>query len=450
MRRTATLLVTTIVILIIGGCTPRQWIGMMAGATTASTVEPEPTATPVPTATPTPTATPQPSPTPTPAPTATPTPPPLAARFTPRPDDRVRFLRTGIVHLQRVTSDPLRINLLLLDLTNPRVAIGVGIPEGRRFGLYRTSMLARESGALAAVNGDLFSVDIGTPQGLTMIDGDVLIAPKYRATFAWSRAHGPFIGYFTRSWTWQAKVRTSDGAYTSLTLLNVPCPPQQICMYNHYAQTVPGRSGAVNVLIDSDGRVRQITHGQPMRIGPGERALQGAGEGARWLLEHVTIGMPLYITTTTNPPLSRYTHAISGGPLILKDGRFVQDCLCALRDCSQTREPQLEQQCEDFSTDWKLKHYFDVRMPRTALALDRERRTLIVAVVDGYQPGYSRGVTQRELADLLLEFGADTAMELDGGGSSTMVIEGEVVNRPPDTTGERYVANALLFFWLDS
>jgi exopolysaccharide biosynthesis protein len=56
-------------------------------------------------------------------------------------------------------------------------------------------------------------------------------------------------------------------------------------------------------------------------------------------------------------------------------------------------------------------------------------------------------MTQREVADLMLEFGTDTAMELDGGGSSTMVVDDAPVNRPSDGSGERYVANALLFFW---
>jgi exopolysaccharide biosynthesis protein len=80
---------------------------------------------------------------------------------------------------------------------------------------------------------------------------------------------------------------------------------------------------------------------------------------------------------------------------------------------------------------------------------DRWKQTLIVAVVDGYQLGFSRGILQEEFADLFLEFGADTAMEFDGGGSATMVLQNEIMNHPSDDFGERYVANALLFFWDD-
>jgi len=64
--------------------------------------------------------------------------------------------------------------------------------------------------------------------------------------------------------------------------------------------------------------------------------------------------------------------------------------------------------------------------PRTAVALDRANRHLILIVVDGRQPGYSEGVTLTELAEIILHHGGYNAINLDGGGSSTMVIEGAV------------------------
>jgi exopolysaccharide biosynthesis protein len=51
-----------------------------------------------------------------------------------------------------------------------------------------------------------------------------------------------------------------------------------------------------------------------------------------------------------------------------------------------------------------------------------------------------------ELADLLLEFGVIEAINLDGGGSTTMVVENKVVNKPSDQAGERPVSDALLVF----
>ena len=75
--------------------------------------------------------------------------------------------------------------------------------------------------------------------------------------------------------------------------------------------------------------------------------------------------------------------------------------------------------------------------PRTAVGINRNGRYLYLIVVDGRQPFYSEGATFTELAELFIEQGAFMAMSLDGGGSSTMVIDGEdgtpkIMNSPID------------------
>jgi exopolysaccharide biosynthesis protein len=82
--------------------------------------------------------------------------------------------------------------------------------------------------------------------------------------------------------------------------------------------------------------------------------------------------------------------------------------------------------------------------PRTAAGVDADGR-LILMVVDGRQPE-SRGVSLEELATLMLEVGAVTAINLDGGGSSTLVVNGRLVNRPEGDTAEREVMSALATF----
>jgi len=89
--------------------------------------------------------------------------------------------------------------------------------------------------------------------------------------------------------------------------------------------------------------------------------------------------------------------------------------------------------------------------PRTALGVDFGPDRLVIVVVDGRQPFYSEGATLTQLADLLIEYGVYTAMNMDGGGSSTLVIENEngkaeVLNSPIDSHipgRERPVANHL-------
>jgi hypothetical protein len=60
--------------------------------------------------------------------------------------------------------------------------------------------------------------------------------------------------------------------------------------------------------------------------------------------------------------------------------------------------------------------------PRTAVALDESGDTMWLILVDGRQPGYSEGVTLPELADIAISLGAASALNLDGGGSTTLVV----------------------------
>jgi hypothetical protein len=77
--------------------------------------------------------------------------------------------------------------------------------------------------------------------------------------------------------------------------------------------------------------------------------------------------------------------------------------------------------------------YLEKRHPRTAIALDERGTTLLLFVVDGRQPRYSRGVSMPEFAALIIEHGGYNALNLDGGGSSTLVIEG--ANGQPQQLG---------------
>lgn len=93
--------------------------------------------------------------------------------------------------------------------------------------------------------------------------------------------------------------------------------------------------------------------------------------------------------------------------------------------------------------------------PRTAVGLDQYGTKMVIIVVDGRMPGYSEGVTERELADLMLEQNVFYAMNMDGGGSSTLVVRGadgqpEVLNTPVHNGvpgRERPVANHLGFYF---
>lgn len=84
------------------------------------------------------------------------------------------------------------------------------------------------------------------------------------------------------------------------------------------------------------------------------------------------------------------------------------------------------------------------RHPRTAVGYDPGGGRIWLVVVDGRQGEYSTGMSLPELATLFEALGAEEALNLDGGGSSVMVVRGRAVSRPSDQTGERPVVNALL------
>ncbi len=94
--------------------------------------------------------------------------------------------------------------------------------------------------------------------------------------------------------------------------------------------------------------------------------------------------------------------------------------------------------------------YIQKRHPRTAVGLSQDETTLYWVVVDGRQPNYSQGATIPELTQMLLDAGAYTAINLDGGGSSTIVMDDDgipnILNSPIQSrlpARERPIANHL-------
>ncbi len=117
--------------------------------------------------------------------------------------------------------------------------------------------------------------------------------------------------------------------------------------------------------------------------------------------------------------LAEIAEAVGGRPILVEDGELALDML------------------DPFPTA-------NDRAPRTAIGIGARGRTLIIAVVDGRQPS-SRGMTLYELSRLMIELGAERALNLDGGGCSEMVVPslGGVVNVPARGRWEVALAEAL-------
>ena len=83
--------------------------------------------------------------------------------------------------------------------------------------------------------------------------------------------------------------------------------------------------------------------------------------------------------------------------------------------------------------------------PRTAVGWSQDGKKIYLIVVDGRRTNYSTGTTTGQLGTILKALGAYTAVNLDGGGSSCMVVNGEVKNKSSDSS-ERAVGNGLIVF----
>ena len=99
----------------------------------------------------------------------------------------------------------------------------------------------------------------------------------------------------------------------------------------------------------------------------------------------------------------------------------------------------------DFGEERVQDSFVTTRHPRTAVGI-RQDGSWILLVVDGRQEQKSIGMTLHELATYLLSLGCVRALNLDGGGSSTLVVNGEIRNSPSDPTGPRPVSDAILLF----
>jgi hypothetical protein len=94
------------------------------------------------------------------------------------------------------------------------------------------------------------------------------------------------------------------------------------------------------------------------------------------------------------------------------------------------------------SVEGTVPRFSRARHPRSALGISRDSATLYLVAVDGRQET-SVGMTLEELADAMIAVGAYEAMNLDGGGSTALVVGDSIVNTPSDTSGERPVGNVV-------
>jgi Phosphodiester glycosidase/SPOR domain len=354
-----------------------------------------------------------------------------------------------VVHVLTVDPDLFRGTLA------PELATGI-VPDREQL----TSISARTN-SLAATNGGYFVIgpEDGTPgdlAGLSVLDGKpVSEAVDGRTDLVLPKGDGAGADVATLSDSYAAS--SSDGATREIDGLNrkpgliracggeggdVPTElpkhdftctdASELILFTPVFGTSTEPGEGTEAVLDASGKVVGLRDVRGGSIPARGSVLSGTGDGADWLRAHARPGTKVRVKSnfsTDGASLSGKTGIVNGGPRLLGGGA-----------------PDITAYAEGFvyPEDPEFYYRFGIRRnPRTMAGVTPGGDLLLVAV-DGRKPDYSVGASFREEAAIMDSLGAEEAVNLDGGGSTTMTLGTRLVTRPSDPTGERPIGDAVV------
>jgi hypothetical protein len=344
-----------------------------------------------------------------------------AAHFT--VDERTYPVAPGLDHTSFDRYDArgwIRVDALTARLATPGLKLDYASP-GKVSSPAPLSQALQRDKAVAGVNADFFDIgDTGAPLGIGV--------DRQRGA-----VHGPASGWNNSFTVDSRNMAAIARTYLQAQIIRRGKPSVAVTNLNSPTVAVDG-IGIFTSAWGSDGRARTVSSSVARRevrvvngrvranrrtlsTGPIARdatLLVGTGAGAR-RLSALKAGQRVTVEYGVDEAATRV--AVGGNVQLLRDGAVVAP-----------GDPAMH--------------------PRTAIGIDEDTEQVIIVTVDGRQ-SHSRGITLRETAVLLRRLGAEDALNLDGGGSSTMLARqsGEgigVVNAPSDG-GLRSVPNGLGF-----
>lgn len=341
---------------------------------------------------------------------------------------RAQLVANGLTHwFVYVKSGPWAIHALVVDRDKCNAAIAVKGAEGA-VGRKKTSVLLDElrlsSDVAGGVNADFFGFSPpGVPQNLLVSRGRVITGPSLQPVLAIDSLGAPHLGVFRVD----GNVTIARDHFAIRGWNHAAA--SGIALYDSgWGSSTDTLSNSVEVVLDGTGSARVSlidTTTAGVAIPRGGVVLIGRGSEARLALLSLHVGD----TVRTNVALRPFhpMEAVGGRPLLLRDSAIVAEV-----------------------DTLGGKGFATTRHPRSAVGVAREGRRLLLVVVDGRQQPYSDGITLRELATLMRALGARDAINLDGGGSTTLVYADpasagklRIANHPSDSLGERPVGDAL-------
>ena len=346
---------------------------------------------------------------------------------------RTQVVRPGVVHRFIYSSaGPWAIHVLDVDRSRCWAARAVKA-GGAAIGREKTSGIlaqaARRENVAGGINADFFLfAPPGLPMGAFITRGRVVAGPGDQVVLAFDSAGAPLITTLRTS----GQVSIGRGSY-AIASWNRATTSGLAFFDAAFGPATDTSSGTVELVVRRLGGGTYIvvaTDTAPAGTAiPLDGGVLVAGRSASSALHRTLLalhpGDTVHAVRALTPihPLE----AVGGRPQLLRDSVVVAAVDTAGQPGSATS-----------------------RHPRTAVGIASGGRRLVLVVVDGRQKPYSDGMTLRELATLMLALGARDAINLDGGGSSTLVYADpesrhrlRIANRPSDAEGERPVGNAL-------
>ena len=301
-----------------------------------------------------------------------------------------------------VEADPARYSV--------RPALARGIIPGRQ----TVSGIARDTNAAAAINASYFASD-GVILGVTKIDGTIVGTTYYDRSAFGVMPDGSFV-FGTVSYSGTVKI---DQITLPISGVNADRGENGLIIYNR----AYGRSTGTNPYgleyVIREGRVAEINTNDSAIPSDGYVVSVHGSSMDAFAAAGTRLGDPAVLLEQTGAMWDRAVHIVGAGPRLVENGAV-----------------HMTAGEEQFPGDIRYG-----RAPRSAVGVTKEGK-IVFAVVDGRQ-SHSHGLTLTELAELLLKFGVQNAIKLDGGGSSALYVNGDVVNSPSDGT-ERAVGSALI------
>ena len=318
----------------------------------------------------------------------------------------------GVKHVRMVkyiNGRPVKINIVEVNTKlNPNIEIAPQLASTnlKRRATIRT--IATRNNSIAAVNGTYFKPQTGVPLGTLMINKKVYTGPIHNRV-----AMGIGKNEFKMA---QVKFDSTIKAGRNILKIDNINQPRMLSTYTllytrDWGQTspTPPKYG-VNIAIQNN-EITTISYGSTIIPENGYVI-----SGPKSKLEPFFSAKKIKLDIKTSPEWENIDHIISGGPYLVKEGQIYVDV-----------------------TAQKLGSITG-KNPRTAIGYTSNYEFIMVAV-DGREHA-SVGMTLGELARMMKSFGCINAMNLDGGGSTVMYVQGKVVNNPAQKGGIP-ISNAL-------